>query len=186
MQLAVARGRGRDVTAQSYLTHSLNRYDGNPVWTSDPKRTVFREAAKRSLTAGGLGSVGEKAANAISDFVLVDMCESYCTGREDAKDAIKIAERQLQRIYRQGDTTVGGLVCRQRPGGLNRDGSNGRSRAAARGASSAKSWKAAAEPQGSGPRNMGMQSLLKKRIASWFWGGQGCDSQNHRPRVHWA
>jgi multiple sugar transport system substrate-binding protein len=40
------------------------------------------------------------AANAISDFVLVDMFASYCTGREDAKGAIKIAERQLQRIYR--------------------------------------------------------------------------------------
>jgi multiple sugar transport system substrate-binding protein len=86
--------------AQGYLTHSLNAYDANPIWTSDAKRTVFREAAKRSLTAGGLGSVGEKAANAISDFVLVDMFASYCTGREDAKGAIKIAERQLQRIYR--------------------------------------------------------------------------------------
>jgi multiple sugar transport system substrate-binding protein len=86
--------------AQGYLTHSLNGYDANPVWTSDPKRTVFREAAKRSLTAGGLGSVGEKAASAISDFVLVDMFASYCTGREDTKGAIKIAERQLQRIYR--------------------------------------------------------------------------------------
>jgi multiple sugar transport system substrate-binding protein len=87
-------------SAQGYLTHSLNAYDVNPVWTSDPKRTVFRDVAKRSLTAGGLGSVGEKAANAIADFVLVDMFASYCIGREDAKSAIKIAERQLQRIYR--------------------------------------------------------------------------------------
>jgi multiple sugar transport system substrate-binding protein len=31
---------------------------------------------------------------------LVDMFANYCTGREDAKSAIKIAERQLQRIYR--------------------------------------------------------------------------------------
>jgi hypothetical protein len=86
--------------AQGYLTHSLNAYDSNPIWTSDPKRTVFRDAAKRTLTAGGLGSVGEKAASAIADFVLVDMFASYCTRREDAKNAIRIAERQLQRIYR--------------------------------------------------------------------------------------
>ena len=83
-----------------YLTHCLNAYDANPVWTADPKRTVYRDVAKRTLTAGGLGSVGEKAAAAIADFVLVDMFASYCTGREDAKGAMKIAERQLQRIYR--------------------------------------------------------------------------------------
>ena len=58
------------------------------MWTADPKRTLFRDVAKRSLTAGGLGTVGEKAATAIADFVVVDMFASYCTGREDAKGAI--------------------------------------------------------------------------------------------------
>ena len=86
--------------AQGYLTHCLNAYDKNPIWTADPKNTIFGEAGKRTLTAGGLGSVGEKAAAAISDFVVLDMFASFCTGREDAKGAIKIAERQLQRIYR--------------------------------------------------------------------------------------
>jgi multiple sugar transport system substrate-binding protein len=83
-----------------YLTHCLDAYDANPVWTADPKRTVFRDVAKRTLTAGGLGSVGEKAASAIADFIVLDMFASFCTGREDAKGAMKIAERQLQRIYR--------------------------------------------------------------------------------------
>jgi multiple sugar transport system substrate-binding protein len=61
---------------------------------------VFRDVAKRSLTAGGLGSVGEKAATAIADFVVLDMFANYATGREDAKGAIAIADRQLKRIYR--------------------------------------------------------------------------------------
>jgi multiple sugar transport system substrate-binding protein len=52
------------------------------------------------LTVGGLGSVGDKAATAIADYVLVDMFASYCTRREDTKGAMKIAERQFQRIYR--------------------------------------------------------------------------------------
>ena len=60
------------------------------------KRPALRDAAKRSLTICGLGSVGEKAANALSDFVLVDMFANFCTGKE----ALKFAERQLQRIYR--------------------------------------------------------------------------------------
>ena len=65
------------------------------------------EGARRSATspsarctAGGLGSVGEKAATAIADFVVVDMFANYCTGREDVKGSIAIAERQLKRIYR--------------------------------------------------------------------------------------
>jgi multiple sugar transport system substrate-binding protein len=61
---------------------------------------VFRDLPKRSLTDAGLGSVGEKAAAAIADYVVLDMFANFCTGRQDAKGAIKIAERQLQRIYR--------------------------------------------------------------------------------------
>jgi multiple sugar transport system substrate-binding protein len=86
--------------AQGFVTHCLNAYDKNPVWTADPKTTVFGEAGKRSLTVGGLGSVGEKATAAIADFVLVDMFASFCIGRDDAKGAMRTAERRLQRIYR--------------------------------------------------------------------------------------
>jgi multiple sugar transport system substrate-binding protein len=87
-------------SAKGYLTHCLNEYDKNPVWTADPKATPYRDVAKRSLTAGGLGSVGEKAATAIADFVVLDMFANYCTGREDVKGSIAVAERQLKRIYR--------------------------------------------------------------------------------------
>ena len=87
-------------SAKGYLTHCLNAYDTNPVWTADPKATPFRDVAKRTRTAGGLGSVGEKAATAIADFIVVDMFANYCTGREDVKGSIAIAERQLKRIYR--------------------------------------------------------------------------------------
>jgi multiple sugar transport system substrate-binding protein len=87
-------------SAKGYLTHCLNEYDKNPIWTADPKTTPYRDVSKRSLTAGGLGSVGEKAATAIADFVVLDMFANFCTGREDTKGAIAVAERQLRRIYR--------------------------------------------------------------------------------------
>jgi multiple sugar transport system substrate-binding protein len=86
--------------AAGYLSPCLAKYDANPVWTADPKRTPYRDVAKRSLTVGGLGSVGEKAASAVADYVLLDMFASHCTGATDIKGAIRTAERQLQRIYR--------------------------------------------------------------------------------------
>ena len=86
--------------AQGYLSHFLNAYDANPVWTADPKRTPYRDVSKRTLTPGGLGSLGEKAAAAIADFIVVDMFANFATGREDAKGAIAVAERQAKRIYR--------------------------------------------------------------------------------------
>jgi multiple sugar transport system substrate-binding protein len=86
--------------SRGYLTHTLNAYDNAPVWTADPKNAVFAQASKRALPASGIGKVGEKPATAIADFLVVDMFANYCTGREDAKGAIAIAERQLKRIYR--------------------------------------------------------------------------------------
>jgi multiple sugar transport system substrate-binding protein len=86
--------------AQGYLTQTLNAYENNPVWTSDPKNTVFREAAKRSLPASGASPVTEKTAAALADFIVVDMFASYATGRDDLKSAIKNAERQAKRIFR--------------------------------------------------------------------------------------
>jgi multiple sugar transport system substrate-binding protein len=87
-------------SAVAYLSHPLKAYDANPVWTADPKYAVAKTSAWDTLTAGGLGSVGERAAGALADFVVLDMFATVCTGREDSKGAIRIAERQLQRIYR--------------------------------------------------------------------------------------
>ncbi|MDB5548955.1 MAG: Twin-arginine translocation pathway signal [Tardiphaga sp.] len=86
--------------AQGYLSHFLLAYDKNPVWTADPKTTPYRDVAKRARTPAGLGTLGENAASAIADFILVDMFANYCTGREDLKGSMASAERQLKRIYR--------------------------------------------------------------------------------------
>jgi multiple sugar transport system substrate-binding protein len=87
-------------SAVAYLTHPLNAYDANAVWKSDPKLAVAKDASRRTLTAGGLGSVGEKAASALADFVVLDMFAAVCTGRATPAEAIAIAERQAKRIYR--------------------------------------------------------------------------------------
>ncbi len=87
-------------SAVAYLTHPVNAYDKAPVWGSDPKLALVRDVAKRTLTAGGRGSVGERAASALADFVMLDMVATVCTDRATIKDAISMAERQAKRIYR--------------------------------------------------------------------------------------
>jgi multiple sugar transport system substrate-binding protein len=86
--------------AVGYLTQTLNAYKDLPFWEKDPKVTPAKFAAERTLTAGGLGSVGEKAAAALADFIVLDMVANAASGRETIEGAIKIAERQAQRLYR--------------------------------------------------------------------------------------
>ncbi|MBX2804970.1 MAG: ABC transporter substrate-binding protein [Hyphomicrobiales bacterium] len=86
--------------AVGYLTQTLNDYKDLPFWTSDPKIEPAKFAAERTLTAGGKGSVGEKAAAALADFIVLDMVANACSGRESIDGAIKIAERQAKRLYR--------------------------------------------------------------------------------------
>jgi len=88
------------IKSVGYLTPGLTAYEKNPIWTSDPKLTLLRDVAKNTLTAGHLGSVGEKAAAALADFIVLDMFANVCTGREDVKGAVKIADRQARRLYR--------------------------------------------------------------------------------------
>ena len=92
-QVAVRRAGLSDPHAQAPTTPS-------PVWTADPKNEVFSHASERALPASGIGTPGEKAATAIADFLVVDMFANYCSGRDDAKGAIAVTERQLKRIYR--------------------------------------------------------------------------------------
>lgn len=86
--------------AVAYLSHPLAAFDSNPVWSSDPKLSLCKDAGRRTLTAGHLGSVGEKAASALADFLVLDMFASVCSGSTDIKSAIAVAERQAKRIYR--------------------------------------------------------------------------------------
>jgi len=86
--------------AVAYLTPPLTDYEANKVFVDDPKLTPFKDAANRTLTAGYQGSVGQKAASALADFIIVDMFANAATGQMSVEDAINNAERQAQRIYR--------------------------------------------------------------------------------------
>lgn len=87
--------------AVGYLTQPLAQYEELPFWEENPKLTPAKFAAERTLTAGGMGSVGEKAASALADFVVLDMIANAVSGRASPQEAMAQAERQAQRIYRR-------------------------------------------------------------------------------------
>jgi multiple sugar transport system substrate-binding protein len=86
--------------AVAYLSHPYKAGDDFAFWNADPKLLAAKPAAWRTSTAGHLGSVGEKAAAALADFIVLDMVANASSGRETIDGAIKIAERQAQRLYR--------------------------------------------------------------------------------------
>jgi len=86
--------------AQGYLSPFLLGYKKNPIWTADSKNTPYRDVAETAQTPAGIGKMGENAAAAIADFVVVDMFANYCTGHEDVKTAMASAERSAKRIFR--------------------------------------------------------------------------------------
>jgi multiple sugar transport system substrate-binding protein len=83
----------------AYLTPGLKGYLDNPAF-DDPKLTTLKTISERTLTAGYKGSVGEKAAAALADFIVLDMFANAATGTMSVDDAIANAERQAKRIYR--------------------------------------------------------------------------------------
>jgi multiple sugar transport system substrate-binding protein len=79
------------------LSHTLKAYDTNSVWTSDPKRTVFREAAARCRSFAYKGKLGYAAAAVLSDQIVLEMFSEAASGQLSPRDAIERAERRVLR-----------------------------------------------------------------------------------------
>ena len=82
-----------------YLSHPLKAYANHPVWTEDPKRTVFRDVAQRTLVFSGDGSLGYAASSVFADFVVVNMVAEAATGAKSPKEAAADAQKRAERYY---------------------------------------------------------------------------------------
>lgn len=82
-----------------YFTHTLNYYDKNPIWTSDPKITPYRDTVKRMLPNGHAGTMGYASAAVMADYVLLDMVAEAALGSASPKDAAANAEKKARRYY---------------------------------------------------------------------------------------
>ncbi|HUB94734.1 MAG TPA: ABC transporter substrate-binding protein [Stellaceae bacterium] len=85
--------------AAGYLTQTLRAYESDPVWTEDPKRTVFREVAARSQSFAFPGLLCPAASAVLADLIVVRMFAGAAAGRETPKAAAEAAEKRIVRHF---------------------------------------------------------------------------------------
>jgi len=83
--------------AAASLSHTLKAYQSHRVWTEDPKRVVFREAASRCKSIAYKGKLGYAAAAILSDQVVLNMFADVAAGRQTPAKAAGRAEQQVAR-----------------------------------------------------------------------------------------
>ena len=84
-----------------YVTPALKGYADLPIWTSNPNITPYRDVLNGAKYDGYNGKPGKAAAQALDEFVLVDMFADVCVNNMAIKDAMKKAEQRLSTIYKR-------------------------------------------------------------------------------------
>jgi multiple sugar transport system substrate-binding protein len=83
-----------------YVCHPLKAYEKNPIWTSDPKHTPYREAMKVMRPIGYAGVMGYASAGCIADFIILDMVAEAASGSKTPKEAAERAQKRAERYYK--------------------------------------------------------------------------------------
>ena len=83
-----------------YMCQTLRAYESNPIWTSDPKITPFRDGPRLTQYSGYPGTVGAASAAVAADLVIPQMVAEAVSGQSTPKDAIARAEQRARRYYR--------------------------------------------------------------------------------------
>jgi multiple sugar transport system substrate-binding protein len=86
--------------AIGYISHPLDAYASNPIWTEDPKHTPYRDSVKRMLWNGYSGPLGYSSAAAMADYIIVNMFAQAAAGERSPQEAAEFAARRAERYYR--------------------------------------------------------------------------------------
>jgi multiple sugar transport system substrate-binding protein len=85
-------------TGQSYFIPPLKGIETRDVWPDDPKLKIFRELNKVNRLPGTPGPPTRSAAQAVYNFVLVDMFAKAATGQASPQEAVAWAENEYKQI----------------------------------------------------------------------------------------
>jgi multiple sugar transport system substrate-binding protein len=86
--------------AIGYVCQPLKAYEKNPIWTSDPKHTPYRNSMAVMRPVGYSGKMGYASAACISDFIVLDMVAEAASGSKPPKEAAERAQQRAERYYR--------------------------------------------------------------------------------------
>jgi len=86
--------------AIGYVSHPLDAYSKNPIWTVDAKHTPYRDAVKIMRPGGWPGKLGYASAGAMADFIVVNMMAEAASGQRSPKDAAERAQKRAERYYK--------------------------------------------------------------------------------------
>jgi multiple sugar transport system substrate-binding protein len=83
-----------------YVAPALTYYEKNPVWTSDPRITPYRDSMKNMWPSGHAGKMGFASAGALADFIVVNMVAEAASGSKTPKEAAERAQKRAERYYK--------------------------------------------------------------------------------------
>lgn len=83
---------------KGYACGPTKVWESHKMWEEDPVMTPFRNAPDGSKWAGWPGPSNQKAAEALSKYIVVDMYAKAVQGMP-AEDAVKWAEAELKKVY---------------------------------------------------------------------------------------
>ncbi|MFT3721602.1 ABC transporter substrate-binding protein [Pseudorhodoferax sp.] len=83
-----------------YVAQPLRAYEANPIWTSDPKNTPYRDSVKNLRPAGYEGTLGYASAGVAADFIIPNMVAEAASGARTPKEAAERAQKRAERYYK--------------------------------------------------------------------------------------
>jgi len=88
-------------TANGYYSQTLRAYEDNSIWRADPQYQVYKDCTARMLWNGFAGELGPASAEAMGEFIVVDMFAEAASGASSASDAAARAAERANAIYRE-------------------------------------------------------------------------------------
>jgi multiple sugar transport system substrate-binding protein len=86
------------ISQKGYATPPTAKWEEHKVWNEDPVMAPFKVAAKLGQAPGFAGLPDQKAAEALSKYIITDMYAKAVQGMP-AEEAVKWAEGELKKIY---------------------------------------------------------------------------------------